>query len=201
MRLLHLSDTHNLHRQLSNLPIADIIIHSGDISYAGTGEEIADFVEWFGALDYEYKIFIAGNHDFCLENKNTDAVQQFLPKNCFYLCHSGVAIEGVRFWGMPFFFSDDISGEYHSKIAQVPKDTDMLISHRPPLGILDNANNINFGCPDLLQKVLDVRPHYHLFGHIHDAYGIEESKQTTFVNAALVDEAYRLTNSPHLFDI
>ena len=201
MRLLHISDTHNLHRQLNNLPAADIIVHSGDISYAGTGQEVVDFVEWFGALDYQYKIFIAGNHDYCLEEKDVKAIQRFLPENCFYLCNSGVEIEGLKFWGIPFFFSDDVSGQYLNMIAQIPAGTDVLISHRPPLGILDNTNNISYGCPDLLQKILEVRPRYHLFGHIHDAYGIEESKYTTFANAALVDENYRLLNNPIVFDI
>ena len=65
MTILHLSDTHNLHRQLNNLPAADIIVHSGDISYAGTGKEVVDFIEWFGALDYQYKIFRWHGSSFC----------------------------------------------------------------------------------------------------------------------------------------
>ena len=72
MRLLHLSDTHNLHHNLQHLPPADIIVHSGDMSMAGTGEEVLDFINWFAALDYKYKIFIAGNHDFCLEGKKKE---------------------------------------------------------------------------------------------------------------------------------
>jgi predicted phosphohydrolase len=198
MRVLHLSDTHSLHRRLSDLPSADIIIHSGDISYAGTEKEVADFVEWFGALDYECKIFIAGNHDFCLERKSAESIRQFLPDNCFYLCNSGVTVGNMRFWGIPFFFSDDASGEYRNMIEQIPGDTDVLITHRPPLGILDNANNITFGCPDLLQRVLDIRPRYHLFGHIHDAYGTVGSKHITFVNASMVNEDYTLQNAPFL---
>lgn len=201
MRLLHISDTHNLHRQLNNLPAADIIVHSGDISYAGTGQEVVDFIEWFGALDYQYKIFIAGNHDYCLEEKNIKRIQRFLPENCFYLCNSGVKIEGLKFWGNPFFFSDDVSGQYLNMIAQISADTDVLISHRPPLGILDNANNISYGCPDLLQKILEVRPRYHLFGHIHDAYGIKQTEYTTFVNASIMNEDYVITNPPILFEI
>ncbi|MDR2027176.1 MAG: metallophosphatase domain-containing protein [Prevotellaceae bacterium] len=201
MRILHLSDTHNLHWELQNLPFADVIVHSGDLSMVGTGNEVVDFVEWFGALDYRYKIFIAGNHDYCLEKKNREKIQRFLPENCFYLCNSGVTIDGAKFWGIPFFFSDDVSGEYFNMITQIPMDTDILISHRPPFGILDNANNITFGCPNLLQAVLDVRPRYHLFGHIHDAYGIEKSTYTTFVNAALVNEDYQLLNKPVVVDI
>jgi Icc-related predicted phosphoesterase len=201
MRILHLSDTHNLHRQLTNLPDADVIIHSGDCSMEGTGKEIIDFIEWFGALDYRYKIFIAGNHDYCLEGKKVEVIQCYLPENCFYLCHSGITICGIKFWGVPFFFSDEESSEYLNMITQIPTDTDILISHRPPLGILDNTNNITYGCPDLLLKALAIRPGYHLFGHIHKAYGIEKSKYTTFANASMVDEDYKLLNSPFVFDM
>ncbi|MDR2621481.1 MAG: serine/threonine protein phosphatase, partial [Dysgonamonadaceae bacterium] len=60
---------------------------------------------------------------------------------------------------------------------------------------------ITYGCLDLLQAVTMIRPRYHLFGHIHDAYGIEESTYTTFSNATLMDEDYRLMNKPFVFDI
>ena len=90
MHILHLSDTHGKHHLLQNLPAADIIIHSGDMSWAGKPEEVLDFVEWFGGLNYQYKIFIAGNHDYCLDRKKTQRIQRFLPENCFYLYNSGV---------------------------------------------------------------------------------------------------------------
>jgi len=97
MLILHLSDTHSKHHELRNLPPADIIIHSGDISFAGSENEVMDFIEWFGALPYKYKIFIAGNHDDCLFGANIDG----LPQNCFYLCNSSVTIQGVKFYGIP----------------------------------------------------------------------------------------------------
>jgi len=186
---------------LSDLPPADIIIHSGDMSMAGTGKEVYDFIEWFGALDYKYKIFIAGNHDYCLDHKKPDIIQSFLPENCFYLYNDGVTIEGMKFWGIPFFFSDDVNGLYPNLIRKIPVRTDILITHRPPLGILDTANKITYGCPDLLDAVLKVRPYYHLFGHIHDAYGMNETEYTMYINAALVDEQYNLVNKPFLLEI
>jgi Icc-related predicted phosphoesterase len=201
MRILHLSDTHNQHHTLCKLPEADIIVHSGDVSWAGTGKEVVDFVEWFGSLDYKYKIFIAGNHDYCLEGKNMETIQRFLHGNCFYLCNSGITIEGVKFWGVPFFFSDDVNGYYPQMIAQIPVETDILITHRPPFGILDTANNRTYGCFDLLQTVLRISPRYHLFGHIHDVYGVEKSHVTTFVNASVVNEKYQLLNNPFVFDM
>ena len=201
MQILHLSDTHNQHRQLGNLPVADVIIHSGDITFTGTGEEMLDFIVWFGSLNYQYKIFIAGNHDYVLEGKAHERIQGFLPENCFYLSNSGITINRINFWGIPFFFSPDETNTDTKKIELIPDDVDVLITHRPPYGILDQSNSIRYGCSDLLQVVRRIRPSYHLFGHIHDAYGIEKHKQTTFANAAVVDANYRFVNDPILFEL
>lgn len=200
MRIIHISDTHSFHLQLSNFPKADIIIHSGDVSMAGSSIEVIDFIQWFGELDYRYKILIGGNHDCSLDGKDRKIIQSFLPDNCFYLYNSGVTIDGINFWGIPFFFSNDLNGDSIEVMAKIPQETNILITHRPPIGVLDSAANITYGCSDLLEAVSNIRPKYHLFGHIHAAYGIEKSKHTTFVNASLVDENYKLRNRPFLFD-
>jgi predicted phosphohydrolase len=197
MLILHLSDTHSKHHELRNLPPADIIIHSGDITFAGSENEVMDFIEWFGALPYKYKIFIAGNHDDCLFGANIDG----LPQNCFYLCNSGVSIEGVKFYGLPMFMEDAMSGDYDMNIQNIPTDTNVLITHQPPYGISDCSANINYGDCNLLQIVLKTKPKYHLFGHIHGAYGIEKSEHTTFVNSAILSENYQLMYEPILLKI
>jgi Icc-related predicted phosphoesterase len=202
MKILHLSDTHSQHRSLQNLPKADVIIHSGDVSMAGKPEEVMDFIKWFGALDYKYKIFIAGNHDFCLDGKALAKIQKFLPENCYYLYASGVEIEGLRFWGIPYFMSYEfITKKYFAALDSIPLDTDVLITHRPPYEILDFSGNIHYGCLDLLQKILEIKPKYHLFGHIHDNCGIEKSKHTIFVNAAILDENYYIANKPIIVNV
>lgn len=104
MTIAFLSDTHGKHHELKNLPQADMLIHAGDLSWNGTEEEIADFIEWFGALNYRHKIFIAGNHDDCLDRAGIEG----MPHNCYYLCNSGIEIEGMKIWGIPFFLSDEI---------------------------------------------------------------------------------------------
>ena len=197
MLILHLSDTHSKHNELRNLPPADIIIHSGDISFAGSENEVMDFIEWFGALPYKYKIFIAGNHDDCLFGANIDG----LPQNCFYLCNSSVTIQGVKFYGTPMFMEDAISGDYDANMQKIPSDTNVLITHQPPYCILDYSANINYGDRNLLQIVLKTKPKYHLFGHIHGAYGIEKSEQTTFVNSAILSVDYQLIYEPILLEI
>lgn len=66
MKILHLSDTHNKHRQLTDLPDADVFVHCGDFTDNGTEEEVLDFLNWLIELPYPHKIFITGNHDICL---------------------------------------------------------------------------------------------------------------------------------------
>lgn len=197
MRILHISDTHGEHHQLSDMPGADVIVHSGDISFAGSEDEAFDFIQWFSSLPYTYKVFIAGNHDNCLHEANIEG----LPENCFYLYNSSVVIDGLKFHGMPLFMEDIISGNYDESFQKIPDDTDILMTHQPPYGILDNSANIHYGDRDLLQTVMDIRPRYHLFGHIHDAYGMEKEKDTLFANASIVDVYYRLLNKPFLFEI
>ena len=125
--ILHLSDTHGLHRQLHALPDADVLVHSGDFTMAGTEEEAFDFIEWLASLPHPHKIFIAGNHDDCLYQAQLEG----LPEHVHYLCNSGMAIEGLHFYGMPMFVGDDLTGAYEQHIHRIPPDTDILISHQP----------------------------------------------------------------------
>ena len=198
MRILHLSDTHGKHHLLKNLPKADVIIHSGDASFAGSDSEVLDFLNWFCDLNYKHKIFVAGNHDDCLYGEQIEG----LPDNCYYLSHSGVEIENIKFWGVPLFMGDTLQeGRIEQIMAQIPENTDVLISHSPPYGILDFDDNINYGCPDLLKAVERINPRYHLFGHIHASHGIKKIGQTTFVNSAIMNEMYEFVNNPFLLEI
>jgi len=196
MHILHISDTHSKHNLLQSLPPADIIVHSGDISLNGTEDEIIDFIEWFDALPYKYKIFIAGNHDDYLFKANLEG----LSSNCFYLCNSEITINDVKFYGLPMFMEDIISGDYIQNINKIPSDTNVLVTHQPSYGILDYSRNRNYGDLYLLQTVYIIQPQYHLFGHIHDAYGIKKHNNTTFVNSSILDESFEIVNQPILLE-
>lgn len=52
MTILHFSDTHGQHRRLTNLPDADIIVHSGDFTMNGSKQEAIDFLNCFCDLPY-----------------------------------------------------------------------------------------------------------------------------------------------------
>lgn len=199
MRILHISDTHGQHRSLGPLPGADVVVHSGDICMAGTEDEVLDFMEWFCDLPYAHKVFIGGNHDRYLE----DAVIEGLDANCHYLCNSAVVIDGVKFYGVPLFMHGSQSRQLMAPFYQrIPADTDVLITHAPPYGVLDFADGIYYGSDELLLKVGEVMPRLHLFGHIHDCRGIRNLYGTLFSNGSVLDNTYTLLTPPTaVFDI
>ena len=59
LKLLHISDTHGVHRRLRNLPEADILVHSGDFTMSGSEAETLDFLEWLCDLPYRHKVLVA----------------------------------------------------------------------------------------------------------------------------------------------
>lgn len=195
--ILHLSDTRGLHRQLKALPEADAIVHSGDFTLDGTENEAYDFIAWFMELPYPHKLFIAGNHDNCLYQAHLEG----LSSDTHYLCHSGIEIEGVRFYGLPMFVEDEKSGLSENYIRQIPLNTDILITHQPPLGICDYAVKIQWGNYSLLKRVSQINPKLHLFGHIHEANSVETVGHTVYANSALVNNAYELVYKPRLLTL
>lgn len=197
MRILHLSDTHGFHRRLSNIPDADVLVHSGDFTMTGTEQEAIDFLNWFCDLPYDHKIFICGNHDDCLYGANIDG----LDANVYYLCNSSVEIDGVKFYGVPMFMNECITDRQSRNIANIPADTDVLITHSPAYGILDFDDNINYGDEQLLTKVMNVKPRLHLFGHIHSQHGITTEHGITFSNGAIINADYNNFNTPNTLNL
>lgn len=209
-RIVCLSDTHNFHDQIA-VPDGDILIHAGDATGRGTIDEIVNFNRWFAALPHRHKIFVAGNHDWLFETSNRYA-RSLLDASIHYLQDSSVEIEGLRFYGSPwqprFFdwaFNLMRGAELAEKWKLIPDDTDVLITHGPPNGILDAVPRQYFientGCEELRKKVEIFRPKLHVFGHIHCGYGREEKFGVRFVNAANCDEEYNPTNAPIVVDL
>ena len=135
---------------------------------------------------YAHKVFVSGNHDDCLYGAQLDG----LDDNVHYLCGSGVEIGGLKFWGVPMFMEDCVSGHQEQLYASIPEDTDVLVTHTPPYGILDKDGDILYGSTELLHRVRTVRPRAHLLGHIHRAYGTVNDGTTVFFNAAIMDSHY-----------
>lgn len=186
MRILQISDTHNRHQLLTDLPAADVIVHCGDFTDNGTEEEVLDFLNWFTTLPYKHKIFVTGNHDICL----WDAITiEDLPENVHFLQDSECEIEDLKFFGLAYNHSEQL----------IPSDVDVLVSHEPPLMILDKDNNIHWGNAPLKSRVFEVNPRYHFFGHVHGGYGTEKHDGIVFSNASLFDESYQVACTSYKF--
>ena len=208
MKFVIISDTHGQHKNLT-LPKGDVIIHAGDISQRGKESEIIDFLNWFKDLDFKYKIFIAGNHDFFFEETSEKDIQRIIPENIIYLCDSGVEVENIKIWGSPitpWFYDWAFNRPRGAQIALhwqlIPHDTDILITHGPVFGQLDKTTRgENVGCEDLLHAIDKIKPKIHICGHIHEGYGQTTSSKTKFINASVLDEKYALVNPPITFEL
>lgn len=211
MKLVCISDTHGKHREI-DLPLADVVIHAGDLTSSGTDSQLLDFMSWFVSLPHQYKIFIAGNHDFILE-KWPYFLKDFLQDrhNIFYLNDSGCVINGIKFWGSPitpwFFdwaFNRHVGPDIKKHWDLINTTTQILITHGPVRDMLDlTLDGLNVGCPILKEKILELpNLKYHICGHIHESYGTATDENgITYVNASSLNRNYKPVNKPLIITI
>ena len=120
----------------------------------------------------------------------------------------------IKFYGSPWqpefynwaFNLPRLGDELKKYWDMIPNDTDILITHGPPNEVRDFVNNWrqpvrNVGCELLRYRVEEVNPLLHVFGHIHEAYGVANIKDTLYVNASTCTEGYRPTNKPIIIDL
>lgn len=201
MRLTFISDTHLKHGELK-LGSGDILFHCGDMTNRGNLSDLREFARFMSNQDFKHKVAIAGNHDFCFENENKDEAERILLDNgIIYLNDSGVSIEGLKIWGspvQPWFHDWAFNRQRGSDIKKhwdlIPDDTDILITHGPPYGILDmTIRGQLVGCEELLERVTSIKPKIHAFGHIHESAGVTDLNGIKFVNACVVDLRHRIS--------
>lgn len=206
MKIVIISDTHEQEKHIE-IPEGDLLIHCGDFTKKGSYYAIRDFAKWFAEQPHKFKVLIAGNHEMGLEfgamrETKLDLILDYTKKdsNFHYLENSSVEIEGLKIYGSPitpYFFgwawNVGRGGEIAERWSQIPDDTNILITHGPPWGILDSVPSDRLieleervGCEDLLKRVKQLQNlKLHAFGHIHTGHGIMIQDNVTFVNAAI----------------
>ena len=199
MKITAISDTHGYHGHLS-LAGGDILIHSGDFTRSGRIIDAVDFLEWFAFQNYIYKILICGNHELDWDKpmfSGNKLFSDYEKEGVVYLKDKEVIIEGLKIYGSPWqpefcnWAFNLTSKQLKKKWELIPADTDILITHCPPHGIGDlTTRGLMVGCLELKKALDRVHPLYHIFGHIHEAYGLYQSNYTMFVNASSLDENY-----------
>jgi len=220
MDITCLSDTHGHFPK--DLLGGDLLIVAGDLTARDLPIEHINFYEWCREQKYRKIIIIGGNHDNFIQKLKS---KYFPPtvnySHCEYLCDSGTEFEGLRIWGSPWSltfpgmnpkckaFTVDTEEKLAEKFALIPDNIDILITHSPPYGILDEVKedvwrhgwdeDLHVGSKSLAFKVgsMETPPKLWVWGHIHEAYGkdpVVRQKPCIMVNASHVNELYQPVN-------
>jgi Icc-related predicted phosphoesterase len=204
MKCVLISDSHGYHRQgYGTLPECDLLIHAGDFTVRGERHEVEDFVTWLQEQPAKEIVVVPGNHDLQIETW----LDLFHGTRIHFLLSQSVEIEGVKIHGSPWtpwfrdwaynFPKDDDGTAAREEWSKIPDDTDILVTHGPPAGILDlNWSGNPCGCPELLRRVQELKSlRLHVFGHVHEGFGINEYASPIFANASMMV----VRNNRHLF--
>jgi Icc-related predicted phosphoesterase len=212
----------DLHGSFPILEGGDLLLLAGDYTVRDTIPDWHKFFEWLNKQDYRKKVMIGGNHDKfleqCLSSKEDEdvgLVDGDDPDDYEYLKDSGCEFEGLKIWGSPWSrwfdgvndkcdaFMLKSEAELGEKWALIPDDTDILVTHSPPFGMLDDLDSCyedreitNVGSLHLAYRTVDLDLKLHVFGHIHEAHGMRKVGDSYFVNASIMNQYYSPVNKP-----
>jgi Icc-related predicted phosphoesterase len=197
----------DLHGFKPKLPGGDLLIVAGDLTARDTVIEHLGFSGWLCNQQYDKILLISGNHDGKMNH-----CKPFDQDNLSYLQDSGTTYKGIKIWGSPWtpsfcnwHFMKDRGEPIKQMWDLIPDDTEILITHGPPFGIRDEvkysskAQEGKFaGCQEL-RNAIDHRLKklkLHVFGHVHEGYGLAIVRGVRHVNASIMNEDYKPVNKP-----
>lgn len=210
----------DLHGHYPKLDGGDLLIIAGDLTRHDTLIEYEQFDKWLRDLQYRKKVIIAGNHDNHLQNGYSIKYGEYLCdsgteyQNFWTDKKVVLTAQNYKIWGSPWTkrfegmnskcmaFTVETDEELADKWKLIPNDIEILVTHCPPYAFLDEIYSpqdrihLSVGSPSLLSKRVDCKPRLHIFGHVHEGYGIFEGNNTKFVNASHVNERYEPINQP-----
>lgn len=210
MKICAVSDLHGF---LPKIPKCDVLVIAGDICPLDSHRDVLGqsywlrdvFTEWLNSIDAKHKNIVWGNHDW-VADKSPHLISD-LP--CNILQDSGIAIDGVNFWGSPWqlrfhnwaFNLDE--PDLAKKYERIPDNINVLITHGPPLGYGDKTSmSENVGSRSLTKTIINKKINLTVTGHIHPAYGkYEINNEFTVLNASCVNEKYKPTNKMYLVEL
>ena len=192
LSLAMISDTHGNYDP-ARCGEVDLFLHAGDLCRErGNEAEFCTAVNWIKQVKARHRIVVAGNHDTFLYEHPRQAEARLGAAGITYLRDALIEIDGIRIYGTPwteelFGYSFELpEDELIRKWQQIPTDVDILITHIPPLSVLDRVKAGNHqGSASLARRLVDVKPLLHLFGHIHESYGCLQRENGWSVNAAI----------------
>jgi len=119
--------------------------------------------------------YITGNHDIADWQDH---------KNLFNVENKKTKFKDLSFIGFSptnSKFSETQQDDMLSKLIPLVDKNTILISHSPPLGILDKTvRDENIGSKALYKFINKTNPMFCLFGHVHESFGIHKN----FINGS-----------------
>ena len=212
VKIVHLSDTHSnrIKHNIGSIE-GNLLIHSGDISGGGQIYDVETAIKDLALFkdSFDEIILIPGNHDWAFE-RSWPIMSEFCKEQDIILLNdSGFEFNGIKIWGSPItpWFHSWAFNRYRGEEIKrhwdmIPLDTQILITHGPPHGILDQVmHGGNVGCYDLSDKIKELKDlKFHFFGHIHEGAGQTEINGVTYSNGSLLDDRYNFINEPNIFE-
>lgn len=210
MRIAAISDVHGKWNRLV-VPECDLLISAGDYSFKGERHMTRDFHKWLNKQKAGSIISVMGNHELIVQqnfNESKEIARQVCPRVRF-MEEGALDIGGFKIWcsaWTPWFMNWAYNANRGTEIARhwsfIPDETNILITHGPPYGILDvvyDANeevpDENVGCVDLMNRINQLKElKLHVFGHIHGSSGEVCFNGVKYINAAICNEIYQPTN-------
>ena len=196
MRLVLGSDLHGFLPE--DIPCCDILIIAGDIlpDYNQADFMLKNLPPWVEMAKSKATHVIAtwGNHDWL-------SFSGIVPKlDWNILVEEAITIEGLKIygspWSLPFRKWAWMAPEKTLKriYATIPEDTDILISHAPPLCICDRTESgEHVGSLALKNRISELKNlKLVVCGHIHEARG----RKGNVINASCLTANYQLRQNP-----
>ena len=202
MKIIAVADTHTVVNDFGTLSSGDVFVHAGDFCNLGSLMDAKYFNDMLGKMKCQHKIVVAGNHDRALEDNI--GIENELLSNAVYLRDKTITIEGIKFYGSPWQlpFNNWAFNKPEKELKKIfdliPKDTDVLITHSPPYGIMDFVRGRHLGSVSLRKRIEQIKPRCCIFGHIHEGYGkyVDSKTGITYINASLIGGEFKEIHKP-----
>ena len=166
------SDTHGMHRKLSIPKDTDILICAGDVISDFQEDGLSDFFDWYSSCPAQLRLFVPGNHEIAFDLCPEEA-RRLIPANITLLEDCNIEYDGITFYAISSRIIQQM--QWLGGECGLPYETDFLITHIPPKGVLDEG----MGSKILQRTILKLQPKHHLFGHVHSKGGLCEEKWST----------------------
>jgi Icc-related predicted phosphoesterase len=165
---------------------------------------------------------VKGNHDVAMqgdyydrawnvfhkEKVNAEMMRDLISSKFNYLQDSSIVIDDIHIYGTPWvnkcgeWAFSEIEAKLKTHYTKIPNNVDVLVTHGPAEGTADaTIFGKRAGSSSLQVELVRKKPLVHVFGHVHEGYGVHRNGPVLALNASSCTAGYRPTNVPLVFDL